>query len=392
MSGRILVLDTDVEGDEHVPFNAGLLAAVLAAAPGRAVEFHAEPRHRASVLAALPVVAADQVGGGPLAESGHGNRRRVVDRGLCAFLRARRPGAGDRLIILTTTRATLLTLGFLTACGVIARGQTFAICHSILARLWLPRRRNPILRRIDFEAALRAALRGGHRLVLVEPGIRDAFAARCPDLAPSALLWPHPLPERRTAPPVAQGTDGQPRLGFLGWASDDKGFAHFLAAARTFSSSAEFHAIGHRKPGDGVLAARDHAALATSPREGFWPRTDYEQAVAGLDYVCLFHDPGHYRAVASGVLMDALAFAIPVIAPDMPLVSGIAAEHGEIGFIYADADGRDAAIRAALAARGTPRHAAMRVALARAASSRRPEALAVRIAADLTCADDGGRV
>ena len=31
MSGRILVLDTDVEGDEHVPFNAGLLAAVLAA-------------------------------------------------------------------------------------------------------------------------------------------------------------------------------------------------------------------------------------------------------------------------------------------------------------------------------------------------------------------------
>jgi ferric-dicitrate binding protein FerR (iron transport regulator) len=44
MSGRILVLDTDVEGDEHVPFNAGLLAAVLAAAPGRAVEFHPSSR------------------------------------------------------------------------------------------------------------------------------------------------------------------------------------------------------------------------------------------------------------------------------------------------------------------------------------------------------------
>jgi hypothetical protein len=389
MSHRILVLDTDVEGDEHVPFNAGLLAAVLAAAPGRDIEFHAEPRHRASVLAALPGVAVARLGGGPLAEAGHGNRVRVVDRGVCALLRSRRLGPGDRLIVLTTTRATLLTLGVLTACGLVARGQVFAICHSILARLWSPRRRNPILRRVDFEAALRAALGVGHRLVLVEPGIRDAFVARFPDLASSALLWPHPLPERHVPPPVAQGMDGRPRLGFLGWASDDKGFAHFLAAARTFSSSAEFHAIGHRKPGDGVLAAGDRAALATWPREDFWPRPDYERHVSRLDYVCLFHDPGHYRAVASGVLMDALAFAIPVIAPDMPLVSGIAAEHGEIGFLYADGNGREAAIRAALAARGTARHAAMRVALARAAASRRPEVLARRIAADLARADDG---
>ena len=39
---------------------------------------------------------------------------------------------------------------------------------------------NPI-RKTGF--ALRAALGVGHRLVLVEPGIRDAFVARFPDLA-----------------------------------------------------------------------------------------------------------------------------------------------------------------------------------------------------------------
>jgi glycosyltransferase involved in cell wall biosynthesis len=382
MSGRILVIDPDVEGDEHVPFNAGVLSAVLAAAPDREVAFHAGPRHRAAVLDALPAATAKLLAGGPIGAAGHGSRDRVLDRGLWALLRARPLAAGDRLIVLTATRATLLTLGGLTALGMVARGQAFVICHSILARLWLPRRRNPILRQVDFEAALRATLRGGHRLVLVEPGIRAAFAERCPDLASSTRLWPHPLPERR-APPPSGRAGGSPRLGFLGWASDDKGFGHFVAAARMFSACAEFHVVGHRKPEDAALQLHDVSALATAPRDSFWPRAEYDRQVATLDYVCLFHDPGHYRAVASGVLMDALAFSVPVIAPDMPLVSAIAAEHGEIGFLYAGTAGRDAAIRAALAARGTPRHAAMRDALARAAASRRPEALATRIAADL---------
>jgi hypothetical protein len=390
MSGRILMLDPDVEGDEHVPFNAGIVSAVLAAVPDRKVEFHAGPRHRAAVLAALPAAAGDLLDGGVIETAGHGNRERMIDRALCALLRARAMARDDRLIILTATRATLLTLGGLTAVGMVARGHAYVVCHSILARLWLPRRRNPIQRGVDFEAALRATLRGGHRLVVVEPGIRDAFAARCPDLASSTRLWPHPLPGRRTSPPLAACAGPMPRLGFLGWASDAKGFGHFVAAARMFSGRAEFHVLGHRKPQDGALSPRDVAALATAPRDGFWPRGDYERRVAELDYVCLFHEPGHYRAVASGVLMDALAFAVPLIAPDMPLISAIAAEHGEIGFLYAGAEGRAAAVSAALAARGTPRHAAMRAALARAAASRRPEMLATRIAADLAGADARG--
>jgi len=222
--------------------------------------------------------------------------------------------------------------------------------------------------------------------VVLEAGIEAEFAARFPDLAGAVRLWPHPLPlplpsatVAATAGPI-RGTGNRPRIGFLGWTGGDKGFGAFLAAARDFAGTAEFHAIGHGGPVDGAAGL---GGLATAPRADFWPRAEYVRRAAALDFVCMFYDARAYRFVASGVLMDALALGIPVIAPDIPLLARIAAQHGEIGLLYDGPSSRGAALAAAIALVGTPRHAAMKRNIAAAAAARGTDRLARTIAADL---------
>lgn len=391
MTRSILVLDPDCVGEAHVPFNAGIVAALADAMPAGGIAFHAAASHRAAVLAALPEATRARLSGDALSGAGHAGRGRPVDTSLLRLFATRRPaGATERIVVLTATRGAFFALAALTALGRIRRGSAVAIAHSLLADLWEPPRRNAALRRLDLEHALRAFLGRGHRLVVIEPGIRDEFVARFPDLSASVLLWPHPLPSM-PVPMDAAGiapVDGprRPRIGFLGWTGGDKGFAAFLAVARDFAGRAEFHVVGHGRPGDGGAGADDLTALATRPRAGHWPRAEYVRAVATLDFLCMFYDARSYRYVASGVLMDALAAGLPVIAPDIPLVARLAAQHGEIGLFYADADGRRAAVAQAIALAGTPRHEAMRRNIAAAAAARLPQRLAATIGRDLEVA------
>jgi hypothetical protein len=386
MIARIAAIDADCEGEAHAPFNAGMLAALAGAAPGAELVFHAAASHRATVLASLPEALAVRIGGGALAGAGRSGRRRLLDRAMLRFFATSATSPAQRVVVLTATRGAFFALALATRLGLVGRGCAVAIGHSLLADLWEPPRRNPLLRRVDLEHALRAFLSCDHRLAVLEAGIREEFAQRFPDLAAHVLAWPHPLPPgaapvdaRERPPPVGR----LPRLGFLGWTGGDKGFGSFLAAARGFAGAAEFHAIGHGAPGDGGATPADLSVLATAPRSAFWPRADYERRAASLDFVAIFHDARIYRVVASGVVMDALALAIPVIAPRIPLVARIAEAHGEIGVLYDDAGGRRAAIAEAIAICGTPRHAAMRRHLAAAAAARTPERLAATIAHDL---------
>lgn len=378
---RVVVADSLVDGAEHAPFNAGMLHALaLALPPGCRIEFHAGASHRDCVLGSLgPSLRARILGGSLPVE--RAAREALVDRGLLALPVAARDPA-DLLVLLAANRGTLLSLALLAATGRVRRGSAFAVLHAVAADLWAPRRRNPIARAVDLESALRLAMRLGAAPVLVEPGIRDEFAARFPGLASRARAWPHPLPPS-PAPVAAGGEPGAPpRLGFLGLASDGKGYARFVAVARAFAGRAEFHAIAHAPEGDGAHRAGGEV-LATRPRAQRWPREEFLRAASRLDFACLFHEPRRYRHVASGVLMDALALRVPVVAPDLPLFSALFRAHGPCGILYRPGDGPEVAIAEALACRGGPRHAAMRASLADAAATRAPEALARILAADL---------
>ncbi|MFM8992453.1 MAG: hypothetical protein ACKOUS_23295 [Alphaproteobacteria bacterium] len=362
---RVVVADSVVDGAEHAPFNAGMLAAIaLALPPATRLEFHAEATHREVVLEALAPGLRARISGGSLPVR-RAARDALFDRALLALpLAARDPP--HRLVLLAAGRGTLASLALLGATGRVRRGTGFAVLHAAAADLWSRRRRNPLARAVDLENVLRLAMRLGHAPVLVEPGIREEFVARLPGLAARACER-----HRRRA-----------RLGFLGLAGEGKGYMRFVEAARGFAGRAEFHAIGHA-PGDDAVHRIGDGFLATRPRARRWPREEFMRAASRLDYACLFHDPLRYRHVASGVLMDAMALRLPFVAPDIPLFAALFRAHGPCGFLYPPDRGPEAALEAALACRGGPRHQEMRANLAAAAATRAPEAIARVLAADL---------
>ncbi|MFM8678448.1 MAG: hypothetical protein ACKOGH_02350 [Alphaproteobacteria bacterium] len=377
----MVVADSVVDGAEHVPFNAGMLAAIaLALPPATRLEFHAEATHREVVLEALAPGLRARISGGSLPVR-RASRDALFDRALLALpLAARDPP--HRLVLLAAGRGTLASLALLGATGRVRRGTGFAVLHAAAADLWSRRRRNPLARAVDLENVLRLAMRLGHAPVLVEPGIREEFVARLPGLAARARLWPHPLPAVRPPARVDDGARRPARLGFLGLAGEGKGYMRFVEAARGFAGRAEFHAIGHA-PGDDAVHRIGDGFLATRPRARRWPREEFMRAASRLDYACLFHDPLRYRHVASGVLMDAMALRLPFVAPDIPLFAALFRAHGPCGFLYPPDRGPEAALEAALACRGGPRHQEMRANLAAAAATRAPEAIARVLAADL---------
>ena len=380
---RVVVADSLVDGAEHAPFNAGMITAIALALPrGWSIEFHAGAAHRACVMDALAPELRARLSGGDLPVLREA-RDALVDRALLALPLAAREPPG-RLVLLAAGRGTLVSLAMLCMSGRVRRGTGFAVLHSVAAELWAPPRRNPLARATGLEAALRLATRLGNAPVLVEPGICEEFSARLPALAPRVRLWPHPLPGLTAQPPGPARDDrgGPARLGFLGLACEGKGFGRFVEAARGLAGRAEFHAIGHAPEGDEAHRLGD-GLLATRPRARRWPRAEFVEAAARLDFACLFHDPWRYRHVASGVLMDALALRLPVVAPDIPLFAALARAHGEIGILYPPHLGPTAALEEALACRGGSRHEAMRANLAAAAAARAPDALARILAADL---------
>jgi len=183
---RVVVADSVVDGAEHAPFNAGMLAAIaLALPPAKRLEFHAEAAHREVVLEALAPGLRARISGGSLPVR-RAARDALFDRALLALpLAARDPP--HRLVLLAAGCGTLASLALLGAAGRVRRGAGFAVLHAAAANLWAPRRRNPrALGRSGERAAPRhparpcaGAGRAGHPRGIQRP-LSRAGGARAP--------------------------------------------------------------------------------------------------------------------------------------------------------------------------------------------------------------------
>lgn len=117
------------------------------------------------------------------------------------------------------------------------------------------------------------------------------------------------------------------RIGFLGHASRDKGFALFAELARTARGPArEFHAIGLAAP---EAHALDLGGLARKPSRAAVPRDEYVAALAGIDLACLPLSPD-YQYVASGSVIDAIAALKPLACVRNRSLDAIVARYGPI--------------------------------------------------------------
>ena len=74
------------------------------------------------------------------------------------------------------------------------------------------------------------------------------------------------------------------------------------------------------------------AFLSEMPGTERMTRSEYVRRVNNLHFVCMFFDWA-YEFVASGVLLDSIAFGKPVIATQLTTFKNLAERYGDIGYL-----------------------------------------------------------
>jgi glycosyltransferase involved in cell wall biosynthesis len=226
---------------------------------------------------------------------------------------------GRHLLLLNAFNSTLLALS---ACRALSRRAPPAqvILHGTLNDLVGWRSRNPIARAVDLRSSMQLAARSKLQYLVLEETIRASVLNVLPRLAGCVGVIPHPVP-------VGEGSDDPQlpplplRIGFLGLASNSKGFPIFIDIARslkaTYPGRIGFHAVGRLpRESQGI----DCSALDTPPSLGRLSRTEYVELLRSLHFVCLPFQGSHYQLAASGALLDAVAWSKPIIAFPTPLL------------------------------------------------------------------------
>ena len=330
----MIVAEPVIVGDEHVAVNAGLVwaATVASRAP---VQFWAEPHHYALLRALLPPDVAERVAFEPLAPP---PRRMPVRPRFRHDLRTawsvvrRAATMGESHVMLSCALPGTLIGAKLALLSMrpTRRPRVDAVVHSSLEEVWGWRSRRPLNRLRDMTGSLELPAPREFRIVVLEKGIARALAAKLPRVARHLHVIDFPIVQ--TVEPASPRRPGPPRVGFLGRANREKGFDRFCRLAhdvRSRGADIEFHSVGHASPGS--IDNDALGALATAPAHDLLDRADFLARVADLDIVVILHDPAHYSHTASGVLLDAIAAARPVLSVANPGADALAAQHGSIG-------------------------------------------------------------
>ncbi|HEY0528670.1 MAG TPA: glycosyltransferase [Gemmatimonadaceae bacterium] len=336
----IVVCEPVCWGWEHVAINAALIEIVRLAFPSSRIAFYGEASHIAHLQSEVGEAISSSIVWTPVRlapRRAAPSSRWAIDVALALrLLNVLRSLPEGRLLLCGATPAMVLSIKLMLRLGARRANGVQIICHGWLSRLRGWRSRNPFLRILDWRSALTIGNDPRIQFVVLEESIRNTLVTEFPRLARHLAVLQHPIPP--SEPFAADFHVRAPfRFGFLGLASDAKGFPAFLEMASAlrerFGERVEFHAVGTVPPGS---AAPSMEALTVKAGLVKASRADFSQAIRELHYVCLPYHGRHYELSPSGVLMDAIAFGKPILAAGIPLVKELFDRYGDIGFICTD--------------------------------------------------------
>ncbi len=171
----------------------------------------------------------------------------------------------------------------------------------------------------------------------LEMDIKEAILKNLPSLDQQLEVIEHPIPPNEEA---LRSVDLRPpvKFGFLGRAVELRGFPVFLKLAsemvKEYQGRVEFHAIGRYNKKEDFSSITD--VLVTKPCIEPLERLDFIERAKKLHYVIFPLSPQFYQLAASGSLMDAIAWGKPVIARNIPVLSSLFRNYGDIGYIFDD--------------------------------------------------------
>ncbi|GJL64152.1 MAG: hypothetical protein NPIRA04_28060 [Nitrospirales bacterium] len=322
----------------HVPFNAGLLTIVRTAFPFESVCFVGASGHIRELKKQVGEELSRLIEWQELIllpPSVPYFSRLVSDMKILQTLLRIIPEGGPGLVLVAHAKpATLVALKLL-------KGLKFreinvqVVLHGQLGGVIGRRHRHPIHRFQEVRTALTILGNDKLQYIVLEEGLRAVLIKNIPALKRRVHVLPHPLPPNE-AKSTVESLRVPVQFGFLGLTSKGKGFPVFVKLARkimiSFRHQAEFHAIGRAHPDEPMVSDID--VLVTKPVIERLSRQDYIQAVIPLHFIVFPHQATNYQLTASGTLLDALAWAKPLIARRIELFENMFSEFGDIGYLF----------------------------------------------------------
>jgi hypothetical protein len=206
------------------------------------------------------------------------------------------------------------------------------ILHNHLGDAMAWRTRNPIFRAMDLVSLMQKPLPASVKLVALELGIANKIADQYPKLQSSVATLEHPILPSEWC--IGKQLDGQLRVGFLGNASNTKGFDKYMRVVHQCADlPLTFDAIGIATTDSRRI---DLSGLTRKPEVGGLARQAYMEYVRELDIVCLPLTGAIYDYVASGSVTDAIATLKPLIAFRNVVLDAVFEKYGEMGILVDD--------------------------------------------------------
>lgn len=379
----ILAFDMTNSDTAHVPFNTGLCQAMAAAFPQARIRFHAEAGHVAALSREPALGECGNVELVTVALSPHFRWRthivsiRRLWREFATLREAlRRAPAEPHLIVLASTTPTAIAAALMVARMARHPVAVQVGLHGNLNEIngWRPR--NPLRRRYDLRSML-SRPRANMRLLVFESSIRESLARILPATEGRVDVLDHPVHLTEVTQAVPLTLAAPLRIALVGMATEAKGITPYLEIARALrerhGAAVEFHIVGGRAH---TMPAARFGDIAHPVEIGHIPREVFAARLGRMHYVLLPLQAGYYNLSPSGGMMDALAWAKPLIATRVPMTEALFAAGGDIGHLCDGTAGLEAALETVLLDADAARYAGQAAALARLRERRAPGALA----------------
>jgi glycosyltransferase involved in cell wall biosynthesis len=378
-----LVCEAIAWGMEHVPFNAAFLRTIRLAYPDDTICFYAEESHSEHVLEQIgEEFAASIIWKKLILPPRHSSfyARLFKDFSNVKFLLNQLNENPQNHVLVITGNPSLLwaikfTLHRDKRIQIIIHGDLEPLGSRRSLRLLIA----PFYRISSIRTALKMFGSRHIQLIVLEEAIRDAVIKEIPLLKNSISVLEHPIPlDEYTG--EAKSLSIPIHFGFLGLTTEHKGFLVYLnvaaAISKRFPERAKFHVVGRISDRYKHANLPEMAFLSEMPGTGRMSRSEYVRCVNNLHFVCMFFDWA-YEFVASGVLLDSIAFGKPVIATQLTTFKNLAKRYGDIGYLCSP-DEIIETVSSIIQQNDPDRYKRQALNISQARISRSPETLAIK--------------
>jgi glycosyltransferase involved in cell wall biosynthesis len=387
-----LVCESIARGLEHTPFNAALLKTISFAFPNDIICFYAEDFHLEEVREQIGnELAASIVWKKMVLPSRHSSfyTRVLSDFKTAKFLlNELNKNPRTDVLVITGNASILWALKYYVGTKHNDK-RVQVIIHGDFSTLHRTPRKS-VLNPFYYVGSLKTALKipGYKRLqhIVLEETVRDAILKKMPFLRNNLSVLDHPIPVDKQQVEL-NNLDPPIQFGYLGRASEKKGFSAYLAVAseisRRFPGQAKFHIIGPLSDKIRYANYSKMNFLTETPGTEEMSRNEYVKRLKRLHFVCLFHNK-YYESCASGVLMDSIAWEKPIIATQLPIFENIEQRFGDIGYLCRKNEFIEA-ISSIIKKNDSQRYRRQVVNMSHVKASRIPEKLAMKYLEIFSC-------